>query len=157
MFLTALLFTLWLSIGQARICLELARKGSPRWETVLLGSRHFLRIVAAFFVLGIVFLTGVVFLIVPGILFLAMFLPSIYLILDRGLSVYEAFHESSRITEEHLFDLSLVFAVLVLLGLPIATPIIGVVYAYFYVPYALHRRRGGLLASDGTTRRGRFG
>lgn len=74
---------------------------------------------AATLLVGIVVVLGLLLLIVPGIIFLMMFLFTTFLVIDRNLGPIEAMKESRRITHGHRWQLlwfSLVLLLVNLLG-----------------------------------------
>ena len=70
-------------------------------------------------------------------IFALTFSQMFYLILDRNLGVFEAFGESRRITRGNRLTLLAIFILLIVLALPSAIPLLGLLYNLFYVPFSM--------------------
>ena len=121
---------LWLHIGVALICLKIARGDRVSIVTLFSGIRYVANILATGLVFLFCFEFGLIFLIVPGILFASAFSQAFYLILDnRESTVAGAFSASMRITEQNRWPLFGILGRLLLLALPIVIPFAGVLYS----------------------------
>jgi uncharacterized membrane protein len=102
----------------------------------------FWKFFAATLLVGIGTVLGLLLLIVPGIIFLMMFLFTTFLVIDRNLGPIEAMKESRRITHGHRWKLFL-FSLVVLLvnllgaialgvGLLVTIPVTMLAFTYVY-------------------------
>ena len=85
---------------------------------------------------------GLFLLIVPGLIAMVLFMFSMFLVIDRGLSPIDALKESMEMTKGNrwpLFGLILLMALILFVGilalgvgLVVAAPIVGLAYTYAY-------------------------
>jgi len=97
---------------------------------------------AATLLVGIVVVLGLLLLIVPGIIFLMMFLFTTFLVIDRNLGPIEAMKESRRITHGHRWKLlgfglvllliNLLGAIALGIGLLVTIPVTMLAFTYVY-------------------------
>ncbi len=102
----------------------------------------FFKFLLAYILYTIMILIGLILLIVPGVYLAVKYQFFQFLIIEKNMDVIEAFKESGRITEGskwNLFFLALIFllivgigALVLLVGLFVAIPIIIVAWAYVY-------------------------
>ena len=128
---------IWLNAGQMLLFLSVARGRPTSLETLFSGGRFVPGFVAAsvLFLLGLA--VGAIFLVVPAVIFFLTFSQTFYLIVDRNLSVFDAFGESRRITRGNRLTLLAVFILLIVLALPAVIPLLGLLYIIFYIPFSM--------------------
>ena len=131
------LLGVWLNIGQLLVFLSVARGRPTSLETLFSGGRFMVGFIAAGILFFLGFYLGLILLIVPGVIFALTFSQMFYLILDRNLGVFEAFGESKRITRGNRLTLLAIFILLIVLALPSAIPLLGLLYNLFYVPFSM--------------------
>jgi uncharacterized membrane protein len=130
---------LYLGIGEAVICLKLARGMPASIGELFTGGVRF------FPVLGFSMLAGLAILacLVPGIIFLLYFWPCYYLLIERRATFFESFSVAARITEGNRATTFLIWLVSVgvgllgycalCFGLLFALPLISVMWATAYL------------------------
>ena len=89
--------SVWLGIGQAMFLLKIARGEEASFGTIFAGGPHFLAVLLASILVGLIVLCGCLLLIVPGIIFSLMFSQFYYLIVDRRMGVMESLETSKQI------------------------------------------------------------
>ena len=89
--------SIWLGIGQALFLLKIARGEEAPFGTIFTGGPHFLSVLLASLLVGVIVVCGFVLLIVPGIIFSLMFSQFYYLIIDRNMGVMESLETSKQI------------------------------------------------------------
>jgi uncharacterized membrane protein len=102
----------------------------------------FWKYLGASILLGLAVGIGFVLLIVPGIIFVLMFLFSTFLVIDRELGPIEAMKESNRITYSHkwrllgftlvLLLINLLGAIALLVGLLVTIPVSSLAFTHVY-------------------------
>ena len=91
------LFGVWIQIGQTKYFLKVARGQPAEITEIFTGGRHFLPILGATILFGIVVFLGFVALIVPGVILSLMFSQYYYLILDRDETIIDSLKTSREL------------------------------------------------------------
>ena len=105
------LFGVWIQIGQTKYFLKVARGQPAEITEIFTGGRHFLPILGATILFGIVVFLGFVALIVPGVILSLMFSQYYYLILDRDETIIDSLKTSRELMQGNkltLFAIGLV-------------------------------------------------
>lgn len=113
-------FSIWLSIGLSQFSLKIVRGQTAGVGDLFRGGRYFWRALLCSLVLGLAFVVGFVFCIVPGIILVLMYWPYLYVLVDRDSPGLQSLSQSAEITSGNkltLFGLLLVCAVINLCGL----------------------------------------
>ncbi len=134
-------------IGLMLVCLKLIRTERARFRDLFAGFVRFIQVLVAFLIFYIVVITGLMLLVVPGVIWALQFCFATIAVVDRKLSPLSGLRFSSRITKGHkakLFVVGLVGGLFACLQLPfvyalkdppaiLLTPVMGV----FAILYAL--------------------
>ncbi|MCH7597836.1 hypothetical protein IID27_02195 [Patescibacteria group bacterium] len=141
-FIIAVVGGIILEMGILLITLELYDQKKPHYKDILIPKGYFFRYLIAKIVYGLIVVAGLILLIVPGIIWSLKYAFVRYFIVDKGLSIKEAFSESSKITSGskwNIFWLSILIAIINILGalafgvgLLLSIPITIMAYAYVY-------------------------
>ena len=141
-FIIAIVVGTILEMGILLITLELYDQKRPHYKDILIPKNHLLSYLIAKIVYGLIIIVGFILLIVPGIIWALKYTFVRYFIVDKGLSIKEAFSESSKITSGSKWNLFLLSILLVLInilgalafgvGLLLSIPITIMAYAYVY-------------------------
>lgn len=141
--LVSKLASTYLSIGQARIALKLARFQRAEFGDLFNGGDCFFSLVVAWIIAWIGFVIGLVLLIIPGILLYLAYWPFCYFIIDRKAGVIDSFSLATEITKNNwgtAFGLWFVSAIIMIVGflalcvgVIAAAPLVGVVWATAYL------------------------
>lgn len=141
-FIIAVVGGIILEMGILLITLELYDQKKPRYKDILIPKGYLFRYLIAKIVYGLIVVAGLILLIVPGIIWSLKYAFVRYFIVDKGLSIKEAFSESSRITSGskwNIFWLGILLAIINILGalafgvgLLLSIPITIMAYAYVY-------------------------
>jgi len=131
-----------LEMGILLITLELYDQKAAHYKDILIPKNYLFRYLIAKIAYGLVVVVGLILLIVPGVIWALKYAFVRYLIVDKGLSIKEAFKESSNITQGakwSIFWLSIMIALINILGalalvvgLFLSIPISIMAYAYVY-------------------------
>lgn len=131
-----------LEMGVLLITLELYDQKKPHYKDILIPKQYLFRYLIAKIAYALVVLVGFILLIVPGIIWGIKYTFVRYLIVDKGLSIKEAFRESSKITSGskwNIFWLRLLMTLINILGLLalgvgllLSIPVTIMAYAYMY-------------------------
>jgi uncharacterized membrane protein len=127
-------------------------------DTVELSSlwhpQPFWKFLGATILTGLAIILGLVLLIVPGIIFMLMFMFVMFIVIDRGLGPVEAMKESARITRGYKWPLlgfvlvlaliNVVGALALVVGLLVTVPVTSLAFARAY--RALTENAGALPA-----------
>jgi len=136
---------LQMAIGVGVICvsIDIARGKSVEWNGLLSGNKYFWRYVAGSALFMVIVMVGFMLLIVPGIFWAVKYQFFSYAIVDKNMSVIDAFKESARITENvklELFALWAMFILINILGLAVvfvgffvAMPVVWISMALLYL------------------------
>ena len=131
-----------LEMGILLITLELYDRKKPYYKDILIPKQYLLRYLIAKIAYTLVIIAGFILLIIPGFIWGIKYSFVRYLIVDKGMSIKEAFAESSRITSGskwNIFWLSLLMALINIVGvlalgvgllLSIPVTIMAFTYAY---------------------------
>jgi uncharacterized membrane protein len=97
---------------------------------------RFLPLLGLFFLTAIIVLLGLVFLVVPGLILMTLWLYPFYLVVDRRMGVFESLGESTRLVLDGGFwrHFGLVALGLALAIGPSFIPVVGVVIAFLITP-----------------------
>lgn len=85
------LVSIYLGIGQVRINYDIARSGRARFETLFSGGDKLLPVIGACLLAGVAMVVGLVCLIIPGLILMALFWPFFHLIADNKETAIESF------------------------------------------------------------------
>ena len=131
-----------LEMGILLITFEFYDQKKPQYKDILIPKHYLLRYLIAKIAYNIVIFVGFILLIIPGIIWSLKYKFVRYLIVDKGMSIKEAFTESSRITSGskwNIFWLGLlilfinIVGVLALgVGLLLSVPVSVMAYTYVY-------------------------
>ena len=112
-----------LTAGWWLLSLRLVRGHPAKVLDILMGFRCFLRVWITFMITTIIVLTGLVLLLIPGIIWLLKYGLSLFVVMDIELNPYQAIKRSAEITKGYkakLFWLLLTGLVLFVLTWPFA-------------------------------------
>ena len=133
----------WLSIGIITISLKKARNQDTEISDLFKGFPYLASYIGAYILYFLLVTTGVLLLIVPGIIWGLKYMFYPYLIIDKKMKAIEALRESSRITygnkwfllkfEIVLFLIALAGVLALLIGLFWAIPVLCISYAQVYL------------------------
>ena len=131
-----------LEMGILLITLEFYDQKKPQYKDILIPKNYLFRYLIAKIAYGIVVIVGFILLIIPGIIWSIKYKFVRYLIVDKGMSVREAFAESSRITSGSKWNIFwLGFLILFInivgvlalgVGLLLSVPVSVMAYTYVY-------------------------
>lgn len=110
-FFLALLPALWIYAGQMIYLLKLARGHEVRFRDVLRGGPYVLNFLHAAILIGLLTLIGLALCVVPGMVVLAVFAPTWYLMVERELKPVAAMKASWRLMRGNFVHILLVMAV----------------------------------------------
>jgi len=121
--------------GGRLIYLQCARDESPELKNLLVGFQHnYLNIILAHLLVAVIVGFGILFLIIPGIVFACRLAFVSYLVMDKGLDPVKAVEESWRLTKGYgwtIFGLGLMTVPIVIGG--IICLIVGVFPALIWI------------------------
>jgi uncharacterized membrane protein len=130
------------SMGMAKIAITLARGGKPAWDDLYNQYPKIVNYFIASFLFGLMVIAGLILLIVPGIYLALKFHLFSYLIVDKNLGAIDALKESAKITKGSMWNLLIFWivtmivviigAILFLVGLLVAVPVVLVAGGYVY-------------------------
>lgn len=146
------LITAWLTAGMLRIGFDVYDGKKPEFKTLFNQLKYFWRLLGAQILISFMVVVGLIFLIVPGIYLALRYQFVSNLIVDKDISIMEAFRQSSEITKGvklRLLLLNLALTGVIIIGLIalvfgvlIALPVVWLAEIYVYKK---------LLGSAGTT------
>lgn len=110
------LFNAWISTGLGLFALRLARGEEARFGDLFAGGPYLWRILGGSLLYFLVGYVGLVLLIIPGVVWFLMFSQFYYLILDRNLSIMDAFSMSRELTRGNKLTLWAIGMIAWLLG-----------------------------------------
>ncbi len=133
-------------------------------ETVTLSSlwhpQPFWNFLGATILTGLAIIVGLVLLIVPGIIFMLMYMFVMFIVIDRGLGPIKAMKESARITRGYKWQLlgfvlvltliNLAGALALLVGLLVTVPVTSLAFAHAYRALSANAGAPPALAADAT-------
>lgn len=129
-------------MGIVNAYLSVVRGQKVTIETFTATAPKILKYVLAQIILGIIVFLGLLFFIVPGIIFAIKFMFTLYLVVDEGLGPIEALKASEKLTQGRKWDMMgfmLVAAVLaysgilaLFVGLIVTIPVATLSYAVLY-------------------------
>ena len=130
------LVSLFLSIGQIRICLAVARnqKMDNFMDVMLSGDDKYWPFVGGNVLYGLDVFAGSPMCILPGLVAMLLFWPVVFLIADYQAQVFQSFGLAVEITSKNI--LTIVLLSLAILGLVIAGILLLAVGLIFTVPFA---------------------
>jgi uncharacterized membrane protein len=97
----------FLLAGFQRICLEVARGGTPSLGVLFSGGDRFLPLLGAILLVAVLFMLGTVLLIVPGIIVALGLCLAQYYVIDANMGPVQALKASWAATQGHKGDLLL--------------------------------------------------
>jgi hypothetical protein len=140
------LVQMYLSIGNVQIALKLARGQPAEFFDLFRGVSRFLPVLGVSILLGLVVAVGFLLLIVPGVLFLLMFWPCYYLVLDRKTGIFESFSVANTITHGNWatafllwvisIGIMLLGCIALCVGMLFAAPLVTMLFAVAYLMMA---------------------
>jgi hypothetical protein len=131
--LVSQVFSVWITIGQTRYFLKVARGQPAEIGEIFSGGPWLLPIIGAGILFGLMVFGGTLLLIVPGIILALMFSQFYYLIIDRNLGVMDSLSKAKEITNGNKMTLFLMH--LVCMGLSIAGLLAFCVGIFAVIPY----------------------
>jgi phage FluMu protein Com len=111
------LFGVWLGIGQAKYFLKIARGQPAEIADLFSGGPHFINILLASLLFGLIVGVGLLLCVVPGVILSLMFSQYYYLVLDRNVPVLESLGQSKELTNGNKLTLFLIWLVSGLVGM----------------------------------------
>ena len=137
------LLGLFFQLGAVRVNTRLARGIDAEVSMMFGEAAHYLPAVAMVIVMGVAVMTGMLLLIIPGIVLSIGLQFSLYAMVDQGLGPIEAMKESWRLTDGHKITvvgvniaiglLTLLFGCVTLgLGMVILAPLVSLTQAVMY-------------------------
>ncbi|MGH9806506.1 MAG: hypothetical protein ACRD9W_04480 [Terriglobia bacterium] len=133
-------------------------------ETVTLSSlwhpQPFWNFLGATILTGLAIVVGLVLLIVPGIIFMLMYMFAMFIVIDRGLGPIKAMKESTRITRGYKWQLlgfvlvltviNLAGALALLVGLLVTVPVTSLAFAHAYRALSANAGAPPAITADAT-------
>jgi len=144
MFILFMIVSVLVSLGFYKILLDLVdgKKTEIREGVRSVTLRKFTNALAASFLYGIISLVGLIFFIIPGIIFIVRFQFCIVAVIDKDLSIIDSLKYSWRITKNNFwrfillglisFGLILAGLIALLIGVFVAIMIIDIAYVVSY-------------------------
>lgn len=144
MFILFMIISVLVSLGFYKIILDLVdgKKTEIREGVRAVTLRKFTNALAASFLYGIISLVGLIFFIIPGIIFIVRFQFCIVAVIDKDLSIMDSLKYSWRITKNNFwrfillglisFGLILAGLIALLIGVFVAIMIIDIAYVVAY-------------------------
>jgi hypothetical protein len=126
-------FSAWITIGQTRYFLKVARGQPAEIGEIFSGGPWLLPIIGASILFGLMVFGGKLLLIVPGIILALMFSPFYFLIIDRHLGGMDLLNKAKEITYGNKLTLFLIH--LICAGLTIAGALAFCVGLLAVIPY----------------------
>lgn len=133
---------LWIMVGLLKIVISIFDGGAPKVEELFAHNDLIWKYFLVTVCYGLIVFLGLVLLIVPGVYLLVKYIFAPLLVVDKGLSVSEAFKESARMTEGvkwKILKLALVCILLIILGfialgvgLLVSIPVVQLMYVSVY-------------------------
>ena len=137
------LATLWVNIGGAIYFLKIARGQPAELNDLFSGGPYYVRILISTVLYALMVYVGLILCVVPGVILALMFCQFYYLIIDRGLPVFEAFGRAKEVAQGNkltLFLIWLLLGAIVLvavipcgLGLLVAAPFAALLFPVIYL------------------------
>lgn len=134
---------MFLGIGQAQICLKLARRQPAQFSDLFNGGSRFLPVLGGSILAGVALIVGFALCFVPGVILLLYFWPFYYLVVDEKARVLDSFTMAGRITEGNRLTtfliwllsvgISLLGVLALCVGLLFALPLISLLWATAYL------------------------
>ncbi|WP_145084271.1 hypothetical protein [Anatilimnocola aggregata] len=134
---------IFLGIGQARICLQLARYQPAEFGDLFKGGDRFLPMLGVMVIAFFALFLGFALLVVPGIILLLFYWPAYYLIVEEKAGVIESFGMAGTITEGNRLTTFLVWllgvGIIMLgclacgIGVLFAAPLLSMLWATAYL------------------------
>jgi uncharacterized membrane protein len=131
-----------ISIGFTKIFIKLSRGEKAEFKDLIQHYKLFWKYLISRIVTGTIFIVGLILLIVPGIIFALRYSMVPFLVVDKGMWVFPALEESSKLTYGHkwqLLKLSLCFiginilgALALGVGLLISIPVTAFAFMHVY-------------------------
>lgn len=100
---------IWITIGQIRISLNLLRGLPANFGQLFSGADVFLPVFGVSLLFGLGLTLGLLFLIIPGIIFALFYWPVYYFVLDKKLRVFESFNDSPQYTKINIANSFIIF------------------------------------------------
>jgi hypothetical protein len=136
----------FLGIGNAQICLKLARQQGAEFSDLFSGGRQFIWVFLASLGFGIALTIGILLFIVPGVILALMFWPYYYLLVDEKAGLVDSFSLGAKVSQGNwgtafvLWLLSVcigfVGCAACLIGILFAAPLISMIFAVAYLMMA---------------------
>jgi len=134
--------------GGYYVFLTAARDEAPSFADLFAGFRNYGNVVLASFVVSLIIGIGVLFLVVPGIIFACKLVFVPYLVMDRKLRAFDAMNESWRITDGYAWTvffaivaaIPIVIAGVILLGVGVILSVIWIGLAFSALYLAVSER-----------------
>jgi hypothetical protein len=107
------------------------------WE---FAQKNALRLLGLWIVVGLVILLGLLFFIVPGLIFIRRYYMAQYILVDQNTGIIEAMKKSAELTKPYAISIWTIIGVGLLINVPSVFPLIGpaistaLVIAYSAVP-----------------------
>jgi uncharacterized membrane protein len=109
--LPAVLPAVWINVGQLIFMIKLARGHQPDWSDLLRGGSCTLNYLHAAISLGLLLLLGVILCLFPALIVLAVFTPTLFLVVERGLEPGASMKAAWRLSHGNFLHLLLVATV----------------------------------------------
>lgn len=133
-------------------------------ETVTLSSlwhpQQFWNFLAATILTGLVIVVGLILLIVPGIIFMLMYMFVMFIVIDRGLGPIKAMKERARITHGYKWQLlgfvlvltviNIAGALALLVGLLVTVPVTSLAFVHAYRALSANAGAPPAITADAT-------
>jgi hypothetical protein len=117
--LIAMVFNMWLTTGQTVLLLKIARGQDASLGDIFSGGPYLLAMIGAAILVGLMVFLGLILLIVPGIILMLMFMPFIFVIVDRNAGVMESLDIARQITTGNKSTLFLIGLLTLVLFIPV--------------------------------------
>ena len=137
-----MIVTVVLQIGWYKMLLKLEDGLKTKLHEMVEHENLFFKFIFTHILLGIITFIGFVLLIIPGIYFLLTYLFAPIIAIDSGLTIYESFTESARITKGNKMKLILLLltlglsnilgAMALIVGLLVSIPVSMLAYVHVY-------------------------
>ena len=135
--------------GGYYVFLRAARDEAPSFADLFAGFRNYGNVVLASFVVSLIIGIGVLFLVVPGIIFACKLVFVPYLVMDRKMRAFDAMNESWRMTDGYAWNvffvilaaIPIVIAGVILLGVGVILSVMWIGLAFSALYLAVSERK----------------
>ena len=130
-----IIWTVVLGAAYTKYAIETTRGNSLDFKAALrVGERKALGLIGLQLVLMVIIMIGMLFFIIPGLVFLYWFLFAPYVYIDQQVGILQALKKSRQLVRGKLAEILGLIGANLVFALPAAIPFIGSVYQLIYTP-----------------------